>query len=96
VLLHIQIFVGSSYAESACSEVRKMTNDDSFINPMERSLLTDLVGLYTCDLSREPHQPCHARCIACSKEAIVRAILHYRELDALERAQALLQPQPFP
>jgi len=32
--------------------------------------------------SRESHQPCHVRCIACSKEAIVRAISRYRELDA--------------
>ncbi len=34
-----------------------MTNDDSFINPIERSLLADLVGLYTCDLSRESTSP---------------------------------------
>ena len=56
-------------------------NGDNFINPIERSLLTDLVGLYTCDLSREQHQYCHVRCIACSKAAIVRAISKYRELD---------------
>lgn len=71
-------------------------NDSSFINPIERSLLTDLVGLYTCDLTREPHQSCHARCIACSKEAIVRAISRYHELDAHARVQDLSPPrQPF-
>jgi len=70
-------------------------NDDSFINPIERSLLTDLVGLYTCDLSRELHQPCHVHCIACSKEAIVRAISHYRELDAHARSQNISLPMPF-
>jgi hypothetical protein len=71
------------------------TNGDSFINPIERSLLTDLVGLYTCDLSREPHQPCHVRCIACSKEAIVRAISRYRELDAQARSSDVSLPIPF-
>ncbi len=99
MLLHNPLFFGSDYARAACSEVRKMTNDDSFINPInpiERSLLTDLVGLYTCDLSRESHQPCHVRCIACSKEAIVRAISRYRELDAHWRDRSHLPPLPFP
>jgi len=73
-----------------------MTDDDRFINSIERSLLTDLVGLYTCDLSREPHQICHVRCIACSKEAIVRAISYYRELDAVERDRAIDPSSPFP
>ena len=62
-----------------------MTNDESFINPIERSLLSDLVGLYTCDLTRESHQACYARCIACSKKAIVRAILRYQMLDECMR-----------
>lgn len=60
-----------------------MTSDDCFdaINPIERSLLSDLVGLYTCDLRREVHRISHDRCIPCSKEAIVRAITSYCELD---------------
>ena len=62
------------------------SNDDS-INPIERSLLSDLVGLYTCDLKQAVHLACHARCIACSKEAIVRAIFKYRELDESARAR---------
>lgn len=59
-----------------------MSNDERKINPIELSLLTDLVGLYTCDLSREYHQYCDESCIACSKEAIIAAIQHYRKLDA--------------
>jgi hypothetical protein len=62
-------------------------NSFGFINPIERSLLSDLVGLYTCDLTRELHVRCHARCIACSKEAIVRAISRYCELDEYSRAR---------
>jgi hypothetical protein len=64
-----------------------MPSNDDLINPIERSLLSDLVGLYTCDLSREAHLGCHAKCVACSKEAIVRAISKYRELDESTRAR---------
>lgn len=72
-----------------------MPDDDTFINPVERSLLTDLVGLYTCDLTREPHQFCREGCIACSKLAIVHAIDRYRKLDADARVRApVLAPLP--
>ncbi len=73
-----------------------MTNDDCSINPIERSLLTDLVGLYTCDLTRESHETGHLRCIPCSKEAIVHAISLYRELRAPVHALDLSPPPPFP
>lgn len=63
---------------------------EDYINPIERSLLTDLVDLYTCDLTVEKHEPSHEHCLACSKEAIVQAILSYQDLDALLRQQALL------
>ena len=62
-----------------------MKIDDKFINPIESSLLTDLVDLYSCDLTREKHLPGHFRCIACSKADIIRAILRYRELDSHAR-----------
>ena len=63
---------------------------EDYINPIERSLLTDLVDLYTCDLSVEKHEPSHGHCLACSKESIVRAILTYQDLDARLREQELL------
>lgn len=63
-----------------------MALDERFINTIERSLLTDLVGLYTCDLKTERHLPGHLLCLACSKEAIVRAILAYQFLDDCLRA----------
>jgi len=74
-----------------------MTLEERFINPIERSLLTDLVDLYTCDLSTEEHLPVHELCLACSKEAIVKAILAYQSLDALVRAkqeQEQVPPRP--
>ena len=73
-----------------------MTLEEQLINPIERSLLTDLVGLYTCDLKTEKHLPAHALCLACSKEAIVRAILAYQSLDARLRAQKEQEPQKPP
>jgi hypothetical protein len=73
-----------------------MTLDEQLINPIERSLLTDLVGLYTCDLTTEKHLPAHALCLACSKEAIVRAILAYQSLDARLRARKELEPPKPP
>lgn len=73
-----------------------MTLDERFINPIERSLLTDLVGLYTCDLTTEEHLPAHTLCLACSKEAIVRAILAYQSLDARLRAQKEQEPSKPP
>lgn len=71
-----------------------MTVEERYINPIERSLLNDLVGLYTCDLSTEEHLPEHELCLACSKEAIVRAILAYQSLDAKLRAQEISQEPP--
>lgn len=64
-----------------------MALEEQLINPIERSLLTDLVGLYTCDLETERHIPGHLLCLACSKEAIVRAILAYQFLDDCLRAK---------
>ncbi|MDQ5937418.1 MAG: hypothetical protein QG574_4777 [Cyanobacteriota bacterium erpe_2018_sw_21hr_WHONDRS-SW48-000092_B_bin.40] len=63
---------------------------EDYINPIERSLLTDLVDLYTCDLTVEKHEPSHGQCLACSKEAIAQAILTYQDLDAHLREQKLL------
>ena len=63
---------------------------EDYINPIERSLLADLVDLYTCDLTVEKHKPAHGQCLACSKEAIVQAILTYQDLDARLREQELL------
>jgi hypothetical protein len=62
-----------------------MSGDDNYINPIERSLLADLIGLYACDLRREPHRDNHIDCIACSKQEIIRAIERYRELDSMAR-----------
>ena len=74
-----------------------MTLDERFINPIERSLLTDLVSLYTCDLSTEEHLPAHELCLACSKEAIVKAIVAYQSLDAcLREKQEQKQSPPKP
>ena len=73
-----------------------MTLEERFINPIERSLLTDLVSLYTCDLSTEDHLPVHELCLACSKEAIVRAILAYQSLDAQVRAKLMQEPEQSP
>lgn len=67
-----------------------MSVDNKYINPIERSLLNDLVDLYTCDLTVEKHRPSHGQCLACSKESIVRAILTYQSLDARMREQELL------
>jgi len=71
-----------------------MTLEERFINPIERSLLTDLVGLYTCDLSTEEHLPAHELCLACSKEAIVKAIVAYQSLDAQVRVKQEQKPSP--
>lgn len=62
-----------------------MDSDETFINPVESALLSDLVDLYTCDLSRHGHLRGPSGCIACSKKEIVTAILRYRDLDALSR-----------
>ena len=70
-----------------------MASGAGFINPIEQSLLCDLVGLYSCDLNRELHQETHERCIACSKQAILQAIAHYRDLDAWMKAREFL-PAP--
>lgn len=58
---------------------------DQFINPIERSLLNDLIGLYSCDLTREQHHSDYAQCIACAKAAIILAIVRYCVLDAKAR-----------
>lgn len=61
---------------------------EQFINPIERSLLTDLVGLYTDDLASEGHAESHHECLACAKQAIIDAIAAYERLDSIHRARA--------
>jgi hypothetical protein len=51
---------------------------DRLINPIERSLLDDLINLYNCDLRRETHLACPVDCLVCAKLAIVVAIEQYR------------------
>jgi hypothetical protein len=80
-------FVQLVWLRFLCLENLAMPTHEDRINPIEHSLLTDLVGLYTCDLKRESHRACHTRCIACSKQDIIRAISRYRELDVLARSQ---------
>ncbi len=58
-----------------------MNQQGSQINPIERSLLNDLKGLYACDLKRERHARPHRRCFACRKKAIVIAIARYQQMD---------------
>jgi hypothetical protein len=65
---------------------------DQLINPIENSLLLDLLGLYRCDLSRGKHSLRHSRCVACSKQAIIDANCQYRRLDAFHREQAASSP----
>jgi len=54
--------------------------EERFINIVERSLLHDLVSLYTCDLSREEHS-FDGQCLASAKERIVSAIREYIGID---------------
>jgi hypothetical protein len=61
---------------------------DQFINPIERSLLHDLSGLYACDLETDSHTHGHGQCLVCAKQAIIVAITRYEELDALYRERA--------
>lgn len=69
-----------------------MDRNGKFINPVESSLLTALVDLYSSDLAREQHLPEHSNCLACSKEDIIRAISQYRKRDALARVSLQLMP----
>ena len=86
--MHITDIHYPGYAEGSLEGA--MSVEDNYINPIERSLLADLVDLYTCDLTVEKHKPAHGQCLACSKESIVRAILTYQDLDAHLREQELL------
>gem|GEM_PF-780952 len=95
--MHIPLFLVFVYCEFGCCEMRevfRMASDNSFINRIERGLLTDLVGLYTDDLVQAIHDLDHWRCIPCSKEAIVQAIDHYRDLDSDARVQVSAPPAP--
>jgi len=64
------------------SKNRQCDWSNQFINPIEDSLLEDLVGLYRCDLKREKHSLLHVRCLACSKQAIISAVLRYRAINS--------------
>jgi hypothetical protein len=70
------------------SQSRQCDKGNQFINPIEDSLLEDLVGLYRCDLMREKHSLLHVRCLACSKQAIISAVLRYRALNSLYLSRA--------
>lgn len=57
------------------------------INPIESSVLQDIVNLYLDDLKSDQHASEHTCCIACARTAIVEAISNYRSLDnVLENA----------
>lgn len=64
---------------------RKTMNQ--FINPIEESLLTDLVSLYSSDLQIQAHTDCHERCSACSKQQIIEVINRHRNL---KRSQLII------
>jgi len=61
------------------AEVEQMTD---CINPVERSLLEDMLALYGDDLTREQHLVHHDCCLVCCKEQLIQAILQYQKLDA--------------
>lgn len=51
------------------------------INPIENSLLQELVDLYCDDLLTETHSSCHHVCLTCAKQSLVCAISHYRSIE---------------
>lgn len=53
----------------------------TFSNPIEQSLLNDLMSLYRDDLTREFHETTHETCPACSKEALIAAIHNHQKLN---------------
>jgi hypothetical protein len=53
---------------------------NKFINPIENSLLQDIMYLYSCDLEREAHTSGHLECLACSRLAIVDTINRHNNL----------------
>lgn len=67
-----------------------------FINPVEFSLLNDLVVLYRDDLIRQQHLACHDGCLACSKEQVIAVILRYQQLDAALRQSENSSDLPLP
>lgn len=73
---------------------RHCKKSDQLINPIENSLLEDLVGLYMCDLKREKHSLLHVRCLACSKQAIISAVLRYQALNSFYISRAGIQSAP--
>lgn len=72
----------------------RFNKSNQFINPIENSLLSDLVGLYQCDLEREKHSRPHVRCLACSKGAIVAAVNNYRALNSFYLSSAAIGSSP--
>lgn len=69
------------------AEVEQITD---YINPVERSLLEDMLALYGDDLTRERHLVHHDRCLVCAKEQLIVSILQYQKLDASLRQSANL------
>jgi hypothetical protein len=65
-----------------------------FINPIENSLLQELVDLYSDDLLNEEHHKGHTHCPVCSKQLILCAIRKYRELERLQPESASKQVGP--
>lgn len=84
--LHIAGWSENAYSAIWEGNGGSMNQQKSQINPIERSLLNDLKGLYTCDLKRERHARPHKRCYACRKKAIVIAIARYQQMDRESRA----------
>lgn len=67
-----------------------------FINPVESSLLQDLLALYGDDLTRERHLLQHDSCLVCCKERLISSILQYQQLDASLRQSVSLPDLPLP
>jgi hypothetical protein len=56
---------------------------NQFSNPIENSLLQDILHLYACDLERDAHTGGHFECLACSRLAIIDAINQHNNLIGL-------------
>ncbi len=53
----------------------------SFINTIEAALLSDLLNLYSDDLTREGHTCPLEECPACSKQFLIAAIIRHQSLN---------------
>lgn len=76
-----------------------MALEEQLINPIERSLLTDLVGLYTCDLKTEKHlrglssngTETYAKLLGNPQSLISRPFLSQRKFSKLSRRRLILR-----